>query len=131
MPEQTRLAGDNLTESWPDRCRICLLPLPRNADESGICSRRCAGRKVESAHVAENREELKQSILVEISALRKGTSVCPGELSHRVLPGTEQPLSLLRPLIFELAEAGKLRLSQKGTLLPWWKIRGPFRVAGR
>jgi len=81
--------------------------------------------------VAENHVDLKHAILVEISALRKGTSVCPGELSHRVLPGTDQPLSLLRPLIFELSEAGKLRLSQKGTLLPWWKICGPFRVAPR
>lgn len=131
MPERKRLAGDNLTESWPDRCRICVLPLPRNPDESGICSRKCAGRKAESERIMEDRDKLKHSILVEVSSLRKGTSICPGELSHRVLPGTEQPLSLLRPLIFELAEAGKLRLSQKGTLLPWWKIRGPFRVAPR
>jgi hypothetical protein len=81
--------------------------------------------------VAGTSDQLKHAILVEISTLRKGTSVCPGELSHRVLPGTEHPLSLLRPLIFELAESGKLRLSQKGTLLPWWRIRGPFRVAAR
>lgn len=125
------LAGENLATAHPDRCRICLLPLPRGKNDNGICSRRCAGRKEESALVAERSEELKSALLLEISSLRKGTTVCPGELSHRVMAGTDQPLSLLRPLIFELAEAGKIRLSQKGVILPWWKIRGPFRVGHR
>ncbi len=131
MTDRMHLAGDNLTATYPDRCRICLLPLPHGKNENGICSRRCAGRKEESAQVAERSEELKSAILMEISTLRKGTTLCPGELSQRVMAGTEQPLPLLRPLICELAEAGKIRLSQKGTILPWWKIRGPFRVGNR
>ncbi len=131
MPQASPLAGDMLAQLHPDRCRVCLLPLPRGGDPQGICSRRCAGRHKESAELASRRDALKTAILSALSTLSKDASICPGELSHRVLPGTSQPLSILRPLLFELAEDGRVRLSQKGTLLPWWKIRGPFRVKPR
>ena len=74
------------------------------------------------------RDALTGKVLAALAELRAGTTICPGELSHRVLPGVEQPLTVLRPLLFELAAGRQLRLSQKGSVVGWWKIRGPFRV---
>ena len=122
------LGGDVIVSEHPDRCRICALPLPAKDDGSGICSRRCASRKNESTKVAANSASLKARILVEVATLKHGTTMCPGELSHAVLPDTELPLALLRPLIYELAAARKITLRQKGAAIIWQKIRGPFRV---
>ena len=123
-----KLAGDGLALDHPDRCRVCALPLPASGADDGICSRRCAGRRPESAAAAREGSELKAKLLAEIALLKSGTTICPGELSQRILPGVDQPLTVLRPLIFELAMSRRLRLSQKGTILLWQKIRGPFRV---
>jgi hypothetical protein len=123
-----KFAGDEIASDHPERCRICALSLPANGAEDGICSRRCAGKKQASAAVAKDAAVLKEMLLKEIAGLKPGTTVCPGELSHRVLPGTDQPLTVLRPLIFELSISRRLRLSQKGTITLWQKIRGPFRV---
>ena len=123
-----KLAGDGLVLDHPDRCRVCALPLPASGAEDGICSRRCAGRRRESAAAARDGAEFKAKLLVEIAKLKPGTTVCPGELSQRILPGIDQPLTVLRPLIFELSISRRLRLSQKGTFTLWQKIRGPFRV---
>ena len=129
MPSDSdSLAGDGLSQSHPDRCRVCALPLPAGPCDNGICSRRCADRRRESGNVARTAATLKERIVEEISKLKRGTTMCPGELSQRILPGLEQALTLLRPLIFELADARRLRLSQKGTVTIWPKIRGPFRV---
>ncbi|MES2659959.1 MAG: hypothetical protein V4689_15165 [Verrucomicrobiota bacterium] len=129
MPISTeKLAGDGLALDHPGRCRVCALPLPAKGAEDGICSRRCADRRRESAAVAREESELKEKLLAEVANLKAGTTVCPGELSHRVLPGTDQPLTVLRPLIFELSISRRLRLSQKGTITLWQKIHGPFRV---
>jgi Protein of unknown function (DUF3253) len=125
------LGGDVIASEHPNRCRICALPLPAKDDGSGICSRRCAGRKTESAKVAADSASLKARILAEVATLKHGTTVCPGELSHRVLPDTVLPLTLLRPLIYELAAARKFSLRQKGTVIIWQKIRGPFRVSSK
>lgn len=122
------LAGDAIFREHPDRCRVCALPLPTMDDDSGICSRRCAARKRESTAIAADAAAIKARILSEIARLKPGTTVCPGELGHRILPETEQPLILLRPLVYELAAARKLRLRQKGDVVLWQKIRGPFRV---
>ena len=122
------LAGDVIASEHPDRCRICALPLPAKDDGSEICSRRCAGRKIESTKVAIDSALLKARILEEVATLKHGTTVCPGELSHRVLSDSLLPLTLLRPLIYELAAAGKISLRQKGAAVIWQKIRGPFRV---
>ena len=73
-------------------------------------------------------EALTVKLLLEVAAFRQGTTVCPGELSRCLLPGVDQPLTVLRPLIFGMAAARRLRLSQKGTVVGWWKIKGPFRV---
>ena len=78
--------------------------------------------------VMAEREALAVRLLALVAKLRPGTTICPGELGHGVLPGIDQPLTVLRPLIFELAEARRLRLSQKGAVTLWWKIKGPFRV---
>lgn len=123
-----KLAGDGLALDHPDRCRVCALPLPATGAEDGICSRRCGGRRRESAAAARDSAQLKAQILVEIGLLKTGTTMCPGELSQRLFPGMDQPLTVLRPLIFELAISRRLRLSQKGTITLWHKIRGPFRV---
>ena len=123
-----KLAGDALALAHPDRCRVCALPLPASGADDGICSRRCAGKKRESASAASDSAELKAQLLAEIARLKTGTTVCPGELSQRILPGVDQPLTVLRPLIFELSISRRLRLSQKGTITLWQKIRGPFRV---
>ena len=122
------LAGDAIASEHPDRCRICALPLPAKDDGSGICSRRCTGRKSESAKVAADSASLKAQILIEVATLKHGRTVCPGELSHRVLPDTLLPLALLRPLIYELAAARKICLRQNGAVIICQKIRGPFRV---
>ena len=123
-----KLAGDALALAHPDRCRVCALPLPASGADDGICSRRCAGRRRESVAAASDSAQLKAQLLAEIARLKTGTTVCPGELSQRILPGVDQPLTVLRPLIFELSISRRLRLSQKGTITLWQKIRGPFRV---
>lgn len=123
------LAGDGIAALQPGRCRVCALPLPEGGADDGGCSRRCAGRRRESAVVAGDASALKERILAEVATLKTGATLCPGELSHRVLPGRELPLTLLRPLIYELAGERRLRLSQKGKTLLWEKIRGPFRVS--
>jgi Protein of unknown function (DUF3253) len=129
MPISTEiLAGDALAQDHPGRCRVCALPLPAPDPEDGICSRRCAGRRRESGALAHDRTAMKAKILALLSNLKAATTLCPGELSQQLLPGTDQPLTLLRPLIFELSISRKLRLSQKGTITLWHKIRGPFRV---
>lgn len=124
-------AGDAIAREHPERCRICCLPLPSKDDGGGICSRRCSGRKNESAQVAADGVALKARILVEVALLKPATTVCPGELSLRVLPQTLLPLTLLRPLIFELAASRKLILRQQKKVVLWHQIRGPFRVGGR
>jgi hypothetical protein len=123
-----KLAGDALALVHPERCRVCALPLPATLPEDGICSRRCAGRRRESAVIAQESSVMKERLLAGIANLKAGTTICPGALSQEILPGTDQPLTVLRPLIFELAILRRLRLSQKGTIMLWQKIRGPFRV---
>jgi Protein of unknown function (DUF3253) len=123
-----KLAGNALALAHPDRCRVCALPLPATRPEDGICSRRCAGRRQESAMIAQDSCAMKERLLAEVAKLKAGTTICPGELSQQILPSTDQPLTVLRPLIFELAISRRLRLSQKGTITLWQKIRGPFRV---
>jgi Protein of unknown function (DUF3253) len=78
--------------------------------------------------IAQESSVMKERLLTAIAKLKPGTTICPGALSQEVLPGTDQPLTVLRPLIFELAISRRLRLSQKGTIMLWQKIRGPFRV---
>ncbi len=122
------LAGDAFALAYSDRCRICALPLPPRSAGEGICSRRCAGLRGESAAVEEQAHALMERLLAEVARLRRGTTVCPVDLAQRVLPQVAQALTVLRPLIFELAESGRLRLSQKGALVRWPKISGPFRI---
>ena len=59
-----------------------------------------------------------------MALLKPATTVCPGELSLRVLPQTLLPLSLLRPLIYELAAARKLILRQQKTVVLWHSLFG-------
>jgi len=89
------------------------------------------GRKTESARVAAEATSIKARILLEVARLERGSTVCPGELSLRVLPETVLPLTLLRPLIYELAEARKIILRQNKNVVLWQTIRGPFRVGAR
>jgi hypothetical protein len=78
--------------------------------------------------IAQDSCAMKERLLAEVAKLKAGTTICPGELSQQILPITDQPLTVLRPLIFELAISRRLRLSQKGTITLWQKICGPFRV---
>lgn len=78
--------------------------------------------------VFREREKIAAQLLAGVAELPPGAVICPGELSQRVLPDLDRPLTVLRPVLFELAAAGRIRLSQKGTWVPWVKIRGPFRV---
>jgi len=110
------------------RCAVCGLPMPEK-DCGDVCSRRCASRRGISRSLQNcKRRALEAEILRVVSDLSEGSTICPGDLSRKVLPGVEEPLRLTRPLIFFLQQQGRLRLSQKGVVMPWWKIRGPFRV---
>ena len=73
-------------------------------------------------------EALTARILAGVATLKAGTTICPRALSQEVRPGLDQPLTVLRPLVFNLAAAGKLRLRQNGAVVIWWKVKGPFRV---
>ena len=109
-------------------CQICALPLPRTADNN-ICSRRCAGlRKLSSEVLGPQQTEWRARILQSLSTLKPGTTICPGELSVNLLSGVEKPLTVLRPLLYQMAEEGRVVLSQKNVKTHWWKIRGPFRI---
>lgn len=117
-----------MEEKLQGRCRVCALPLPAGGQGDDICSRRCAGLRRESARVFQDREQLASQLLAAVAELRTAATMCPGELSQRVLPDLDRPLTVLRPVLFGLAASGRIRLSQKGTWVPWVKIRGPFRV---
>jgi hypothetical protein len=110
------------------RCVICGLPLPEGDDGGEVCSRRCAGRRAEARALRHEADKHRVRILEEVGSLRRGTTICPGELALRVLPGTDNPLQILRPFLQELAEEKKLRWLQKGKVVWWEKVRGPFRV---
>ncbi len=109
-------------------CQICALPLPRKAEDA-ICSRRCASlRKLSAEILGPQQTEWRAKIQQALAALKPGTTICPGELSVNLLPGVEKPLTVLRPLLYQMAEEGRVVLSQKNIKTPWWKIRGPFRI---
>jgi hypothetical protein len=76
-----KLAGNALALAHPDRCRVCALPLPATCPEDGICSRRCAGRRRESAMIAQDSCAMKERLLAEVAKLKAGTTICPGELT--------------------------------------------------
>lgn len=109
------------------RCRVCGLPLPKDG-EPGVCSRRCAGLRKEAEACARAHGEWEDLVLKELANLSRESTMCPGELCQRLMPGTEKPIGILRPLLFYMAERGRIRVSQKGRVIPWFKIRGPFRV---
>lgn len=109
-------------------CRVCALALPRNAD-GDVCSRRCAGlRKRSAAALGAEAAEWRRRVLDVLAELQKSATTCPGALSQSLLPELDKPLTVLRPLLYQMAEEGKVVLSQKGLKTPWWKIRGPFRI---
>jgi len=111
-----------------ERCPVCALPLPRNVSE-GTCSRRCAGLRPLSLAINGPQEtHWRAAILERLGALRPGTTICPGELAVDLLPEIDKPLTVLRPLLYQLAEEGRVVLSQQKRTIPWWKIRGPFRI---
>lgn len=122
----SQLAGDWLADHG--LCRVCGLALPRSGADDAICSRSCAGRKKESVAVHSQREHYQQDLLAILRTIKFPATICPGELSCRVLPQSTKPIGILRPVIFELAQRGKLQTLQQGNVIPWTKIRGPFRV---
>lgn len=101
-------------------CEVCALSLPRTAD-SGVCSRGCAGLRKHSAAVnGSEQPEWRQKILASMAELKPGATICPGELSQAVLPGIDKPLTVLRTLMYQMAENGKVVLSQKGRYFLSW-----------
>jgi hypothetical protein len=120
------LAGDWLAELG--LCRICGLAMPRTESEDGICSRACAGRRKSSHQVWRDQSALTIQIQQELVRLAADSTLCPGELSCRILPQETKPIGVLRPLLFQLAKQGKIQTLQKGSVVLWSKIRGPFRV---
>lgn len=124
------MIGRLIDPSGAPRCEVCALPLPRG-EESGVCSRRCAVLRRQATALTGRRNELIAAVLAELDRLETTATICPGELARRILPGKREPLSLLRPLLFELEQERKVALLQKGEVVPWWKIRGPFRVRRR
>jgi hypothetical protein len=110
------------------RCMVCGLQMPRNSEDE-VCSRRCAGLRNTAVLLQTTQlQEIQSAILSFASQLRDGATICPGTLAQKILPTVQDPLRLLRPVFFYMQETGRIRLSQKGAVLPWWKIRGPFRV---
>jgi predicted nucleic acid-binding Zn ribbon protein len=110
------------------RCIVCGMPLPGKPDQD-ICSRRCSTQKKKALQLQTTKlQEIESEILSIVTQLRDDATICPGTLAQKIFPDSEDPLRLLRPIIFYLQEQRRLRLSQKGAVLPWWKIRGPFRV---
>jgi hypothetical protein len=68
---------------------------------------------------------LQRRLLERLRKLRAGTTMCPGQLSRDC--GTT--LAEARGDILDLAEAGKLTLSQRGRDVASGKgLKGPFRV---
>jgi hypothetical protein len=63
-------------------------------------------------------------MLDRLSALKPGTTMCPGQLSRDC--GTT--LAEARADILALADEGKISLSQRGKKVAGEKIKGPFRV---
>lgn len=123
------LAGDWLQDH--NLCRVCALPLPASAP-TGICSKRCTGRKKVSADVHVRHQEFEDLIIRNVSEADSKTGMCSAELSAKVLPEIkENPLNVLRPLIFRLAEQGRVALLQKGSTVSWMMLRGPFRIKFR
>ncbi len=116
-------------------CEVCYRPSPET-----ICSRRCQGLK--KLKLSLDKARAQALIMNEVAKLKKDVTICPGKLSKLVVDelnlGCEEErdaLSLLRELLFQMRQEGKLRFYQKNVLFPPGKgamdIRGPFRVRGR
>ncbi len=65
------------------------------------------------------------AILAELSTLRPGSTLCPGELARRL--GTTQ--AELRPHLQTLADEGRVVVTQRGASADLRTLRGPYRVA--
>lgn len=65
------------------------------------------------------------SVLRALAELRPDATICPGELARRL--GATQ--SALRPVLAELAAAGRVRITQGGAEADLAVVRGPYRVA--
>jgi len=62
-----------------------------------------------------------------LAAVRDGATVCPGDVARKL--GTTQ--RELRPVLAELARAGKIAVTQRGRAADLRTLRGPYRVARR
>lgn len=68
--------------------------------------------------------ELADAVRRALARLQPGTTCCPGELARRL--GTTQ--AELRPVLQRLAQAGRVRITQRGQERDLATLRGPYRV---
>lgn len=66
-----------------------------------------------------------EAVLRVLASLRPGATMCPGDLARRL--GATQ--AALRPVLAELAAAGRVRVTQGGAEADLAVVRGPYRVA--
>ena len=70
---------------------------------------------------------VKTRVLERLATLRDGATACPGDVARKL--GTTQ--HELRPVLAELARAGKIAVTQRGRAADLRTLRGPYRVARR
>jgi len=69
--------------------------------------------------------DMEKRTLAELAKLAPGTTACPGDVARR-LGRTQRKL---RPVFAAMAEAGTLRITQRGEPADLARLRGPYRIA--
>lgn len=113
-------------------CDICSLPALTSP-----CSERCQVLKPLKKRIEAQGEYWDRTTLKAVSELKKGTTICPGQLAFSLLSPEERgvknerdALALLRSRYRALREKGLIRFFQKGVCVPIAKWpRGAFRIA--
>lgn len=73
--------------------------------------------------------ELEAAIFDLLAQRREGKSICPSEAPRRVCPADWRPLmDATRRIAAELAERGRLEVTQKGQPVHAGTARGPIRL---
>jgi hypothetical protein len=67
---------------------------------------------------------MQRRMIERLETLREGTTICPGRLAR----DCGSTLKTVRPHLMELAQMGKIVLSQKGRKVNPSSLQGPFRV---
>lgn len=75
------------------------------------------------------RDHIERAIFDLLAARGEGKTICPSEAARRVRPEDWRPLmDATRRVAAELADAGRLEVTQRGRVVDLADARGPIRL---